>query len=153
MGNQVTISQELPLMRTYKFIKLSRFQQQSLIRWKWNFQHHWAQSGPEGTEQAACAGNSDFYDTHHCYTSACHSEERGKKKILSQFMDESALCVDASWDGRQLRYNFLNRQFKISLFWTRWLFHGLLWVILLVYQHPLWHALIHFSQTVARVSL
>ena len=110
MGNQVTIPQELPLMRTYKFIKLSRFQQQSLVRWKWNFQHHWAQSGPEGTDQAACTGNPDFYDTHHCYTSACHSEERGKKKIWSQFMDESALCVDASWDGRQLHHSFIQRR-------------------------------------------
>lgn len=109
MGNQVTILQELPLTRTYKFIKLSRFQQQSLIRWKWNFQHHWAQSGPEGTEQAACAGNPD-YDIHHCYTSARHSDERGEKKIWSQFMDESALCEDASWDGRQLHHSFIQRR-------------------------------------------
>ena len=97
-------------MRTYKFIKLSRFQQQSLVSWKWNFQHHWAQSGPEGTEQAARAGNPDFYDTHHCYTSARHSDERGEKKIWPQFMDESALCVDASWDGRQLHHSFIQRR-------------------------------------------
>ena len=99
MGDQVTIPQELPLMRTYKFIKLSRFQQQSLIRWKWNFQHHWAQSGPEGTEQAACAGNPDFYDTHHCYTSACHSEEKGKKKSdLNLWMSQLYVWMQAEME-------------------------------------------------------
>lgn len=43
-------------------------------------------------------------------TSARHSDERGEKKIWSQLMDESALCEDASWDGRQLHHSFIQRR-------------------------------------------